>query len=130
MNKQKSLVDNIILMKEWNYDKNNDLEPSVFMPNSNKKVWWKCKEGHEWEAVISSRTAGRNCPYCSGKKRLKGFNDVFTLHQSWKKYWDFETNNINNINPYLLGDKSHVKVNWICSKCGKKFARVLSIQRI
>lgn len=38
MNKQKSLVDNIILMKEWNYDKNNNLEPSVFMPNSNKKV--------------------------------------------------------------------------------------------
>ncbi len=126
MNKQKSLVDNIILMKEWNYEKNGDLKPENFMPNSNKKVWWKCEEGHEWEAVISSRTAGRNCPYCSGKKRLKGFNDVFTLHQSWKKYWDFETNNINNINPYLLGDKSHVKVNWICSKCGKKFARVLS----
>ena len=58
MNKQKSLVDNIILMKEWNYEKNGDLKPENFMPNSNKKVWWKCKEGHEWEAVISSRTAG------------------------------------------------------------------------
>ena len=68
MNKQKSLVDNIILMKEWNYEKNGDLKPENFMPNSNKKVWWKCKEGHEWEAVISSRTAGRNCPCGSGRK--------------------------------------------------------------
>ena len=68
MNKQKSLLDNIILMKEWNYEKNGDLKPEIFMPNSNKKVWWKCKEGHEWEAVISSRTAGRNCPCGSGRK--------------------------------------------------------------
>ena len=41
MNKQKSLVDNIILMKEWNYENNGDLKPENFMPNSNKKVWWK-----------------------------------------------------------------------------------------
>jgi len=126
MNEKKYLKNNEKLMKEWNFDKNNNLEPSDFMSNSNKKVWWKCKEGHEWEAVISSRTSGRNCPYCAGKKRLKGFNDIFTLHPSWKKYWDFQINDANNINPYSLGDKSHIKVNWICSECGKKFIRVLS----
>ena len=32
-----------------------------------KKVWWRCKKGHEWEAVISSRTAGRGCPYCNNE---------------------------------------------------------------
>jgi len=68
MNEKKYLKNNEKLMKEWNFDKNNNLEPSDFMSNSNKKVWWKCKEGHEWEAVIYSRTAGRNCLCGSGRK--------------------------------------------------------------
>ena len=23
--------------------------------NSNKRVWWKCKEGHEWSGLIVNR---------------------------------------------------------------------------
>ena len=126
MNKQGYLIDNKVLMKEWNYEKNKKLSPDGISLGSDKKAWWICENGHEWEARISSRTSGNSCPYCSGKKRLKGFNDIFTLHPTWKKYWDFEINNASNIDPYVLGDKSHVKVNWICSQCGKKFVRTLS----
>ena len=32
------------------------LKPSEITPYSNKKVWWICNRGHEWEAVIGSRT--------------------------------------------------------------------------
>ena len=36
-------------------------------PGSGKKVWWKCPEGHEWEAVIANRTKRRSgCPFCAG----------------------------------------------------------------
>ena len=108
-------------MSEWNYEKNINMNPEKVTIGSNKKAWWICKNGHEWEARISSRISGNNCPYCSGKKRRKGFNDIFTIHPAWKEYWDFQINDANNINPYSLGDKSHVKVNWICSQCGKKF---------
>lgn len=32
---------------------------------SNKKVWWKCKNGHEWQAIISNRTnKNQGCPFC------------------------------------------------------------------
>ena len=54
---------------EWNYSKNNGLTPDMVTRGSNKKVWWCCKQGHEWQAKISNRTyLHHNCPYCSGKR--------------------------------------------------------------
>lgn len=54
------------LAKEWNFEKNGILLPEFVSMHSNKKVWWKCNEGHEWQAVISSREKGVGCPYCAG----------------------------------------------------------------
>ena len=62
---------NSALTKEWNYEKNGDLTPSDVLPNSGKKVWWKCSEGHEWQATIASRNGGRGCPVCAKEKRSK-----------------------------------------------------------
>lgn len=56
---------NPTLAKEWNYKKNGDLKPNMVKPNSDKKVWWKCVKGHEWEAIISSRNKGNGCPICA-----------------------------------------------------------------
>jgi len=56
------------LLREWNYNKNTNL-PSTYLAMSNKKVWWKCEYGHEWEASIVNRVKGRNCPVC--KKEYK-----------------------------------------------------------
>ena len=46
------------------------------MPNSDKKVWWKCKNGHEWQAMIGNRHRGNGCPYCSGRYAIKDENDL------------------------------------------------------
>ena len=59
------------LASEWHPTKNGDLNPTDVMAGSNKKVWWICKEGHEWEAVISIRKAGRGCPICYKNSRSK-----------------------------------------------------------
>ena len=59
------------LATEWNYDKNGDLLPTHVFPTTNKKVWWKCVLGHEWEATINSRNNGRGCPFCSGRNYPK-----------------------------------------------------------
>ena len=58
---------NPTLAKEWNYEKNNGLTPEDVLSNSNKKVWWKCRKEHEWQATIDSRNTGIGCPYCSGR---------------------------------------------------------------
>ena len=52
------------LMNEWDYNKNTDLKPNQVTEHSGKKAWWKCKEGHEWYAVIDSRAKGHGCPIC------------------------------------------------------------------
>lgn len=55
---------------EWNYEKNADLKPTEISKNYRKKVWWKCSEGHEWEALVYARTKanGTGCPLCWQKR--------------------------------------------------------------
>ena len=56
------------LAAEWHPTKNGRLHPMQIAGKSNQKAWWLGKCGHEWEAAIYSRTAGKGCPYCHGKK--------------------------------------------------------------
>lgn len=56
------------LAKEWHPTKNGSVTPEGVTTGSNKKVWWICKSGHEWEAAIKSRNYGNGCPYCGRRK--------------------------------------------------------------
>ena len=50
---------------EWHPTLNNGLTPFNVTVASNRKVWWLCANGHEWPAVIASRTYGGNgCGRC------------------------------------------------------------------
>lgn len=53
------------LAKEWHPTRNEDLKPTQVSLGSNKKVWWLCECGHEWEAQINNRTSNNTgCPSC------------------------------------------------------------------
>ena len=52
-------TNNTALLKEWNAGNNGEDYPWTLAFGSHKKVWWKCEEGHEWQAVICSRTGKR-----------------------------------------------------------------------
>ncbi len=72
----------------------NGWDPTQVTSGSHKKMNWICKYGHQWIAVVKSRTEGRNCPVCSGKKVLIGFNDLATTHPDIAKEafgWDPQT---------------------------------------
>src|SRR3989339_466869 len=43
------------LAKEWHPVKNVKLTPKDVTLSFSKKVWWKCKSGHEWEAPVRLR---------------------------------------------------------------------------
>lgn len=97
----------------WDYDKN-DLTPDQVGHGTHKKFWWKCELSHSWEISPFTRTNnGNNCPYCSGKKILKGYNDFLTLHPVIAKEWDIQKN---EISPESIGGKSHYKAWWKCNK--------------
>ena len=70
---QKLTIENSLAMqnpelaKEWDYDKNT-LTPYDISAYSGQKVWWKCINGHSWQAKVSNRNNGRGCPECSKGK--------------------------------------------------------------
>ncbi len=110
--KENSIINNPILAKQWNYEKNGSLNPQYFPINSGKKVWWKCENGHEWQAVIASRNSGHNCPYCSNQKILPGYNDLQSKFPELAKEWHPTKNGSLLPNSVPIG--SNKKVWWIC----------------
>ncbi len=105
---------NPTLAKEWHYEKNNGLTPDDITPGSGKKVWWKCSKGHEWQATIASRNNGNKCPYCAGKKAIKGYNDLQTINPTLAEEWHYEKNN--GLTPDEVTANSGKKVWWKCNK--------------
>ena len=113
--KQHSLVfSNLEIAKEWNYERNGELKPQNISANSNKKVWWKCSKGHEWQARIDHRNSGSGCPYCAGKKVLRGFNDLQTVNPLLAEEWHYEKNN--GLSPADVTQNSNKRVWWRCSE--------------
>ena len=75
------------IAKEWHPTRNGAITPEMVAPKSGKKAWWLGSCGHEWEAVISSRTRGVGCPYCSNYRALAGFNDLATTDSELSAQW-------------------------------------------
>ena len=105
---------NPTLANEWNCEKNNGIMPTDVMPNSNKKVWWKCCKGHEWQTTIDHRNKGSGCPYCSGRYAIKGENDLRTVNPILANEWNYEKNG--DLKPELFLANSGKKVWWKCKK--------------
>lgn len=57
------------IANEWHPTKNGALMPQDVTLHSNKKVWWKCERGHEWQTSVSHRSNGRRCPVCFGESK-------------------------------------------------------------
>ena len=113
---------NTQLMAEWDWDKNADIDPSQLTIGSHTKVWWTCSNGHEWQSAISKRTIGQNCPFCSGKKAWKGYNDLSTTNPELVTEWDFDKN---DVPIYEYRPMSNKKVWWICAN-GHRWSAAIS----
>lgn len=99
------------LVNEWHYEKNGVLSPEEITPNSNIKIWWKCKNGHEWQAGLHSRNRGSGCPYCYGRFASET-NNLAILYPEILAEWDIELNA--GINPNDCTPHVNKKVWWKC----------------
>ena len=64
-------------------------DPEEYSVGSNKRVNWKCSEGHVWPASISNRTShDSGCPYCSeyGFNPGKKAHLYLLEHEAWNLY--------------------------------------------
>ena len=101
------------LAAEWHPTKNGDLTPKDVGPGTEKKVWWRCSKGHEWEAKISNRSHNKGCPYCSGRYPIVGVNDLASQNPSLAAEWHPTKNG--KLTPQEVTCASNKKVWWICS---------------
>lgn len=101
------------IAKEFSCDRNSPLTPELVAPYSDKKVWWKCHKGHEWQSTIANRTnRGNGCPGCSGRAATEE-NNLSYKHPELMKIWDFKKN-VND--PKEVLPSSNKKYWWRCDK--------------
>ena len=116
---KKFLINHKSLMLEWDYNKNEQLglNPGELSFGSNKKAWWICPKGHNYEAVIQSRVIrGDGCPYCSGHKAIQGVNDLATLYPQITEEWDYKKNEKLGLYTSAVSYGSSKKAWWVCPK--------------
>lgn len=82
-------------------------DPSKYLAGSNSRKEWVCDKGHEFSAVIAQRSRGRGCPVCSGKKILKGINDLATTNPELAK-------ELIDIDPTKINSGSNKYGTWKC----------------
>jgi hypothetical protein len=102
------------LTSEWHPSKNRNLTPREVASSTNKKVWWLCSQGHEWEATPNDRHRGTGCPVCAGRSVLRGFNDLATTNPTVATEWHPTKNGV--VSPYDVTSGSHGKAWWLCSQ--------------
>ena len=105
------------LMAEWDWERNDaeNIFPDKIPDGSHKKVWWKCNEGHTWQASVANRARqGRGCPYCAGQLPIVGENDLLTVNPTLAKEWHPTKNG--DLAPYDVTAGSHRKVWWLCEE--------------
>lgn len=88
----KKVADFLQLKSEWHTEKNISFSPYELAAGSNKKVWWKCAQGHEFFASPNGRTNNKRnnggvapCPNCGGIKYWTWEKIVNTAHEVIKK---------------------------------------------
>jgi len=106
------------LLKDWDWDANGELTPSMVMPGSNQRIWWKCSEcGYEWQTPAYSRTGqGTGCPKCANRVIVAGDNDFATKYPEHAAEWHPEKNGA--LKPQDVAPKSNKIVWWLCPTCG------------
>lgn len=109
------------IASEWS-ERNYPLKPDMVTVFANRKVWWRCSKGHEWNTLISTRSGGSGCPYCSGQLLLKGFNDFATTHPQLAQEWS--DRNL-PFTPDMINEKSRRNVWWKCRECGYEWQSVV-----
>jgi transposase-like protein len=115
------------LVAELHPIRNLGLDPERVAWGANRRVWWRCGTcGHEWQAVVASRTAGRGCPRCARrrsaarasvtKRRVARDQSLAVLRPDLLELWHPA---LNDIDPHEITAQSAQRAWWRCPACGR-----------
>jgi hypothetical protein len=122
-------------MKEWYYEKNNELgyDPKKILPNSQIIAYWKCLVGckykddppchemvnqeecqHIFQSSVQNRIVNNTqCTYCiATPQKICYHQSIDFLYPELAKEWDHERNG--DLKPYHVSKCSDRKVHWKC----------------
>lgn len=100
---------------QWHPTLNGDLRPDQVVAGNYQKVWWRCEKGHEWQAIILSRTQkGTGCPVCNGKQVAPGENDLASAFPDIAVQWHPTKNG--DLSPDKVTAFSNCYTWWLCDK--------------
>jgi hypothetical protein len=95
------------LLEDWDYQRNEDIDPQTLHYQSHNMVYWKCSRcQNEWQSMVSERVKGhKTCMNC---------RSIVTTHREIAKEWHPTLNGDNQPNEVSYG--SNQLVYWQCQK--------------
>ena len=118
-----------LVESEWDWIKNNQngLKPNEITYGSNINAWFICSDcnGH-YETTIKNKIRGKSCPFCAGKRVLKGFNDLASQYPDLINEWDYVNNDKKGLKPDAITSHSSVKAWWKCNDCNGSYEMSIS----
>jgi hypothetical protein len=102
-----------LIAAEWDHKRNGKLRPEQFSIGADVKIWWKCKHGHRWQALLYSRK-NCGCPVCARNTLAIGVNDLQTLNPLLALEWDTSKNG--GRMPDSVAANANRKAWWLCDK--------------
>jgi hypothetical protein len=100
------------LASQFDLSRNYPFTPESLKAGTNKKLWWKCSEGHSWIAEGGSRVQGYGCKACAGQLAVSGKTDMATTHPNLASQFDLSRNY--PFTPESLKAGTHKKLWWRC----------------
>ena len=98
-------------------------DPSSIAAGSNERRSWRCEHGHEWEAIVFSRTRTEyGCPSCSGRYVVPGVNDLSTVSPAVAA-------ELVDLDPAAVHSGSMQRLSWQCPEGHRWMATVASRTR-
>ncbi|WP_158710027.1 zinc-ribbon domain-containing protein [Streptomyces katrae] len=107
------------LLAEWH--PRNELSPDGLGPGSQRKVWWQCPDGHEYQARIANRSRGTGCPECARAGRTSEPVLLADLPELLRQV-DPDTDGASEASQLLSNARE--RLGWICPQGHRWQARV------
>ena len=107
------------------WSKNNTLNPRKLSKGCNFPALWYCPTCNgEYDMKINDKVRNEyGCPFCSGHRVLKGYNDLESSYPELLSDWDYEKN---KIKPDEITKGSNETAFWKCHVCSHEWPAKIS----
>jgi len=100
------------IAQQWHHTRNGSLAPNKVTHKSNRRVWWQCAEGHEWQASPNTRSRGNGCPHCRSFYGLTAENNFAFRFPQLARQWHPQKNGL--LTPDQVTPMSGKRIWWTC----------------